>query len=886
MGVWGAKGRWQVDHSKSDSKQQRGPVASNDGAYLVQPGTSAIPNVPPGCSPATVRRGLSLLTLGQPFEVRAISADRSVVRKAFPGDGLDEPCSFISAHGEANVYYTLNPTRQAMARSARDEDIARRRWLLVDVDSGQPADTNATDEEADASWHVARDVMTGLEKEFGWPDPVVICSGNGWHLIYRIDLPNDADTTENIRSALCYLAYRFNSGTVKIDTTVFNASRIARLPGTVNRKGPHTDYRPQRRAFFVEVPGQLVAVSRQQLAGLAARWQAVSPDASASSTAAPLPGSILRGRATGGGGATARERCIAYVAKRPAAVSGQRGHDATWDVSQDIFRGFALAWEEGWPILVAYNDRCQPPWSEKELRHKAEDAIANSKLPLGYLLNQGSDLAGPIRVAGLATVASACGAAERYQPFPLDTLPADLARFVAQAAAIGCDPSFIALPALAVAASAIGNTRIIRLKRGWEEPSVLWSVPVGDSGTLKSPGYRVAVAPLFTEQGRRMERHLRQQREYKAAKEGGDAGDPPTLERVICSDTTIEKLADLLHDNERGLLLARDELAGWFGSFSRYKGKGGGSDVPLWLEASNGGPWVIDRKTGDRKTTIVKRAAVSVTGSIQPGVLAIALSAESREAGLAARLLMAMPPRKAKKWSDDVIAEETQERYHDLVAKLLGLSFGRASDGGLIPYALQLSAEAKADWETWYNAWAKEQDAAEGELLAAYSKLEGYAARLALVHHVVTCVSAGEDDRQPVRPESIHAGIALVRWFAAEARRIYAVLSESHEERDCRRMVELIRAKGGRITTKELQRSNSRKYRSSEEAKAALDALAAAGLGEWQERPTTGRGGRPTFDFILRTTHDAADETPSAEPARPPGASDDSADGPDQVVFS
>jgi Protein of unknown function (DUF3987) len=56
----------------------------------------------------------------------------------------------------------------------------------------------------------------------------------------------------------------------------------------------------------------------------------------------------------------------------------------------------------------------------------------------------------------------------------------------------------------------------------------------------------------------------------------------------------------------------------------------------------------VDRKTGERKTLFVPHAAVSLCGSIQPGVLARALSADFLDAGLAARLLMAMPPKVAK----------------------------------------------------------------------------------------------------------------------------------------------------------------------------------------------------------------------------------------------
>ena len=95
----------------------------------------------------------------------------------------------------------------------------------------------------------------------------------------------------------------------------------------------------------------------------------------------------------------------------------------------------------------------------------------------------------------------------------------------------------------------------------------------------------------------------------------GDAPEKPACRRVVTSDPTIEKLSDLLQYNPRGLLVARDELGGWLSNFTRYKGKSGGSDLPGWLEMFRAEALVIDRKTGDRPTIFVPRAAVSVTGN-------------------------------------------------------------------------------------------------------------------------------------------------------------------------------------------------------------------------------------------------------------------------------
>jgi hypothetical protein len=75
----------------------------------------------------------------------------------------------------------------------------------------------------------------------------------------------------------------------------------------------------------------------------------------------------------------------------PESVAGQHGHDRLWDVAVALLLGFALSEQEAWPLLLEFSDRCRPPWSENELRHKVEDALTKSRLPLGYLLTEESE---------------------------------------------------------------------------------------------------------------------------------------------------------------------------------------------------------------------------------------------------------------------------------------------------------------------------------------------------------------------------------------------------------------------------------------------------------------------------------------------------------------
>jgi hypothetical protein len=79
-------------------------------------------------------------------------------------------------------------------------------------------------------------------------------------------------------------------------------------------------------------------------------------------------------------------RAAAYVAKMPSAISGQGGHDQTFAVACALVLGFGLTVDEAWPIMEVYNERCEPPWTDKELLHKLTDA---DKKPdeRGYLLS-------------------------------------------------------------------------------------------------------------------------------------------------------------------------------------------------------------------------------------------------------------------------------------------------------------------------------------------------------------------------------------------------------------------------------------------------------------------------------------------------------------------
>jgi hypothetical protein len=213
-----------------------------------------------------------------------------------------------SRNGDVGVYVTLNPCNPALlARrvnriegkvqtTTADKDIVWRIWLLVDFDPVRPSEISSSDAEHTAALERARTARFELSEK-GWPQPVFGDSGNGAHLLYRIDLDNDDESAALLERVLKALAARFDDDLVKIDTVVFNAARIAKLYGTVASKGDSTADRPHRLSRMLEVPQVIEPVSRALLEEMAASVRPAEPAPKAQPNkpaAAPQPASKRR----------------------------------------------------------------------------------------------------------------------------------------------------------------------------------------------------------------------------------------------------------------------------------------------------------------------------------------------------------------------------------------------------------------------------------------------------------------------------------------------------------------------------------------------------------------------------------------------------------------
>ena len=200
---------------------------------------------------------------GELFEVRIIPS------KGKPASGyFKDADALIKAFDRydlrnANVYMTLQCVNDALfsrqqhehfiagANATSDSDVEGYTWLFIDLDPERPAGISSTDDELKKAFGLARRIVAFM-KDIGFENPVKAISGNGAHLLYRIEVKRNEETSDLIERCLKALSMLFDTDDVKVDTSTFNPSRVCKLYGTMAQKGTSTEERPFRMSRITE----------------------------------------------------------------------------------------------------------------------------------------------------------------------------------------------------------------------------------------------------------------------------------------------------------------------------------------------------------------------------------------------------------------------------------------------------------------------------------------------------------------------------------------------------------------------------------------------------------------------------------------------------------
>lgn len=189
---------------------------------------------------------------------------------------IDNLIEALKPYNDENIYFTLNEITEACysrdqcekivksgsrTKTTSDGDIQGRDYILIDIDPKRSSGVSATNEEIANARIVGNNVYKFLRDQ-GFTKPICAFSGNGLHLLYKVDLANNAENTELVKKFLQTLDMLFSDENVDIDTSVYNAARITKLYGTISRKGADTEDRPHRISRIISAPDKIVTLDK------------------------------------------------------------------------------------------------------------------------------------------------------------------------------------------------------------------------------------------------------------------------------------------------------------------------------------------------------------------------------------------------------------------------------------------------------------------------------------------------------------------------------------------------------------------------------------------------------------------------------------------------
>jgi hypothetical protein len=239
-------------------------------------------------------------------------------------------------HGD--VYVSVNALTPGQRRRTR-ETVAAIRHIFLDVD------------------HDGSQTLARIAERPDLPEPSCILqsSPDRFHVLWRVS-GFRADDAERLQKQL--------AAELGTDRAATSRAQLTRAPGFVNHKrGQHVVTAEYEEMTCVYTPADFPSPTL------------VQPRMAPASRDRVIPSEL-----------TVFERARRYLSSLPPAVMGQGGDVRTFRVCCRLVRGFALTDTEAFEVLAEWNRRCEPPWSDPELRDKLRRARRYGREPIGGLV--------------------------------------------------------------------------------------------------------------------------------------------------------------------------------------------------------------------------------------------------------------------------------------------------------------------------------------------------------------------------------------------------------------------------------------------------------------------------------------------------------------------
>jgi hypothetical protein len=309
----------------------------------------------------------------------------------------------------------------------------------------------------------------------------------------------------------------------------------------------------------------------------------------------------------------------------------------------------------------------------------------------------------------------------------------------------------------------------------------------------------------------------------------------PQAPRLQQTDVTIERVASLLAGAApKGLLICRDELAGWYLGMNSYNDAG----RQFWIEAYGGRFYRVERQKHPEPID-VPRLVVAVTGGTQPEKLAALL--RDPDDGLLARMLWAWPEPLPFRLGKAQPAIDTAIEALDRL-RCLDMAPGANPDDKPTPIMVRLHSDMLPAIETFGQDMQARQAEAAGLMRSAYGKARGVALRLSLVLEMLRwCIDpVGHPEPRHIGEEAFLSACDLVEgYFLPMAERVYGDAAANPASRNVSTLARwILRTKPIEVHVRTLQRKvRLPGLRDANAIRQAADELVAA---DWLRPPVKG----------------------------------------------
>jgi len=698
----------------------------------------------------------------------------------------------IEAEG---IYTTLNPCTDGLLARANqrlkanvdrtaDSHIERIRNLLIDIDPLRPTGISSTDQEHENALRIAQCVKAHLTTE-GWPEPLVGDSGNGAHLIYPLDLPNNEETKNLLKSALKALALEhqepLGSLNLEIDQVVFNPARLTKLYGTMVRKGENTQDRPHRLARIISLPNIRQTVSLDLLKNLAAtipsqeKSQVEKPEATLGrfdleSYLSRYGVKVVQVKPHGGGVLYCLQECL-------------------FDPSHNDNEAAIGQTAEGKLYYQCFHNSCKGrTWAEARAKISGQDKLTEFTIGADPCTDSSQERAKETPPNPALEELLPWQLASRLFPripFPWEVLPGDITDSLQQLGR-ACATSPYALPGVGfcLMGSILGRSLTVSPKDGWEVPFIFWHMDIRPSGEGKTPPGRLMSRPIDEAQRKEELSYRKAMEDYnRLPRKERDQQPPPEPPRgYFASDLTLEGLRDdLVHSPHGGIVVIQDEISAFLTGQNQYKQKG--TDREAWLCLFDGHSARIVRAG---RTVYLNGARVSIFGGVQPKVFKTFFAGEDGlylEDGTLYRFLATCEPPTYYDLTAESWGDRDREPWEVLLHRAMDWVDGkiRAGEGRIEkPTRMILDSESQAKFFEWRNQIYSFKDQLPAQLRGFLPKAVEYVLRLTGVIHCMQMFCVGRTPQAILSVEDLERGIKAVGFYMGQIQDALQLISEEY----------------------------------------------------------------------------------------------------------